>query len=162
MAVDLSKLSAQEILATHVSLMQELHRRGILRSNNNPTGVLVEYLYCVAFDWYQAPNSEKGFDAEGSHGNRYQIMARRLTGSATSGQLSAIRDLDGFSFLAGILFDDQYQVLRAAIVPQRVVRRFSNFVEHTNSYRFILRESVWDEPGVRDVTKHLTDALSAI
>jgi hypothetical protein len=28
-------------------------------------------------------------------------------------------------------------------------------VERTNSHRFLLHESVWGEPGVRDVTREL-------
>ena len=37
-------------------------------------------------------------------------------------QLSAIRDVEGFDALAAVLFDHQYRVFRAALIPGVVVR----------------------------------------
>jgi hypothetical protein len=45
--------------------------------------------------------------------------------------------------------------LRAAIIPRKVVEERAIFVVHTNSHKFILRDDVWLEPGVRDVTAEL-------
>jgi len=57
-----------------------------------------------------------------------------------------------------VLFDANYSVLRAAIIPRDTVLAKSTFVKHTNSWKFILRDSVWDWPDVRNVT----DALRAV
>jgi len=46
------------LLQGHVAIADELRRRGITRSHNSPTGDLAEYLFCRAYDWQQAPNSE--------------------------------------------------------------------------------------------------------
>ncbi|NIJ42358.1 hypothetical protein FHS78_002652 [Parvibaculum indicum] len=62
----------------HAEIMEELRARGILRSANNPTGDLAEHLFCKAFGWQIASNSEKGFDATGEQGRRIQIKGRRL------------------------------------------------------------------------------------
>lgn len=72
-----------------------------------------------------------------------------------SRQLSAIRDLDGFDVLAAVLFDDNYCVRRAALIPAPVVRECSNYIAHTNSYKFLLRDTIWDAPAVIDVTGRL-------
>lgn len=74
-----------------------------------------------------------------------------------SRQLSAIRDLDGghFDFLAGVLFQPDYRVMRAALIPRDVAVQRATFVERTNSHKFLLRDDVWDAPGVRDVTAEL-------
>ena len=109
--------SIPKLLALHVALLEELRARGVLLSENNPTGDFAEYLFCAAYGWAQASNSEKGFDAIGNDGN--QVKGRRITIRNSSRQLSAIRDLDGFDTLAAVLFDDLYRVVRAAMVDGR-------------------------------------------
>ena len=152
---NLGNKSIRELLSLLAALMEELRTRGVLRSANNPTGDLGEHLFCAAFGWAQAPNSEKGFDATDDAGKRYQIKARRLHRRNKSRQLSAIRDYDGFDFLAAVLFDDDYRVLRAAQIPVAVVRMRATPDTHTASYRFMLTDDVWCEPGVVDVTELL-------
>ena len=127
----------------------------MLRSANNPTGDLAEYLFCAAFGWTQEGNSAKAFDATGDDGTRYQIKGRRIHRRNKSRQLSAIRDLAGFDILAAVLFDDDYRVMRAALISVSVVRDRSTFIKHTNSHKFLLRDGMWDAPGVIDVTERL-------
>ncbi len=148
-----------ELLFLHVSIIGELRKRGVLRSENNPTGDLAEYLFCHAFGWKQAPNSQKGFDAKSEDGTRYQIKGRRLNNRNPSRQVSQIRDFDAFDFLAAVLFDHYYRIMRAALIPAAVVKDCSVYVEHTSSYRFMLQDNVWDIPGVRDVTKEIDEIL---
>ena len=156
----LTQLSPMELLRLHSSAADELKRRKITRSSNNPAGDLAEYIYCSAFDWKQAPASMAAADAVCSQGIRYQIKSRRLTMANGSRQLSAIRNLNEkrFDFLAGVLFDTQYAIQRAAIIPYDVVVGRSSFQGHTNSALFMLAESVWDIEGVVDVTMHLRKA----
>lgn len=144
-----------ELLALHVAIMEELRERDVLRSANNPTGDLAEYLFCAAFGWAQESNSAKAFDAKGGDGTRYQIKGRRIHRRNRSRQLSAIRDLSGFEILAAVLFDDEYRILRAALIPAAVVREHSTYIRHTNSHKFLLRDAIWDVPGVVDVTADL-------
>ena len=93
---EMKDLSLQDLLGLHAGIMDELRRRGVARTANNPTGSLAEFLFCRAFSWQQAPNSEKGFDARDGNGKRYQIKGRRLHPQNKSRQLSAIRDVEGF------------------------------------------------------------------
>jgi hypothetical protein len=87
----------------------------------------------------------------------YQIKARRLTEFNTSRELSAIRNLNSvpFNYLAGLLVDKDFQVLRAAIVPFAVVQNRCRRSRHTNSWKFLLPDEVWGVAGVRDVTLEL-------
>ena len=155
--MDLANLRPLELLALHARVADELRARGITRSSNNPTGDLAEYIFCKAFGWTQAGNSSPNVDAIGSDGTRYQIKGRRVTRYNKSRQLSAIRDLAGahFDYLAGVLFAEDYSLLRAATIPRAIVVERASFVERTNSHRFILRDDVWDAPGVQDVTTEL-------
>ncbi len=158
---DLKAQSVASLLGLHVEILDELRAREILRSANNPTGDYAEYLCCRAFGWEQMANSAKAYDAL-ADGVRYQIKGRRLHDRNRSRQLSAIRDLSGFDFLAGVLFDHQYGVERAALVPADIVRRWATSVSYTNSYRLLLRDEIWSEASVTDITDDLREAQIAI
>ena len=151
--------SLPELMAMFAALNEELRTRKVVRSANNPTGDLAEYLFCRAFGWQQEPNSAKGFDATDENGIRYQIKARRIHSRNKSRQMSAIRDLEGFDVLAAV-FDDDYRVLRAALVPIGIVSGNVRFSKHTNSNLFMLREQIWNEEGVVDVTERLKKVMS--
>ena len=152
--MDLSSISPVALLALHAQLADELRARGITRSANNPTGNLSEYLFCKAFGWKQAGNSHANIDAVAADGTRYQVKGRRITRFNNSRQLSAIRDLKGghFDFIAGVPFNEDYTVMRAALIPHCVALEQAKFVERTNSHRFLLQDDVWNAPGVMDVT----------
>ena len=93
-------------------------------------------------------------------GNRYQIKGRRRTQRNKSRQLSFIRDLDGFDTLAAILFGERFDVAGAALNPKGVVRERCKYVSHTNGYRFMLTDDVWEDWRVTDVTEKLRTAAS--
>lgn len=155
--MNVTELTPPQLLALHSQVADELRNRGITRSANNPTGDLAEYLFCKAFGWKQAGNSHRSIDAIGADGTRYQIKGRRVTRYNTSRQLSALRDLAAahFDILAGVLLNEDYSVMRAALIPHAVALVHSSFVERTNSHRFLLRDDIWHAPGVRDVTARL-------
>jgi len=155
--MNVENLSVPELLVLHSQIAEELRRRSITRTANNPTGDFSEYLFCKAFGWNQAGNSHANVDAVSSDGTRYQIKGRRITRYNSSRQLSAIRDLDGghFDFIAGVLFNEDYTVLRAALIPHSIAVERAKFVERTNSHKFLLRDDVWNATGVRDVTAEL-------
>ena len=157
MAFDLATLSPLELLRLHSSIGDQLRERGLTRSSNNPVGDLAETLFCEAFDWTMADLSMPAADAVGNDGTKYQIKARRLTKANSSRQLSAIRNLDqgGFDILAGVLFSEDYSIFRAALIPICVVRSEARIASHTNSHRFLLRDSVWEIEAVTDVTEQL-------
>lgn len=98
---------------------------------------------------------------DGPDGTRYQIKGRRVHRRNPSRQLSAIRDLAGmhFDILAGVIFDDDFRVIRATLIPRDIIEERSTYVAHTNSHRFTLREDVWSAPGVLDVTAKVAAAM---
>ncbi len=156
--MDLATLTAHQLLALHAQVTDELVKRDITRSYNNPTGDLAENIFCKAFGWEQAGKSHAHVDAiDPKNGTRYQIKGRRITFVNKSRQLGALRDLleDHFEFLAAVLFAEDYGIMRAALIPRAVAVERAKFVKRTNSHRFLLEDDVWGAPGVRDVTAEL-------
>lgn len=158
--IDLNRLSASELLALYAEVSQNLQDREITRSANNPTGDLAELLFCKAFGWSQENNSKKGYDALDGK-TRYQIKARRLKNGKGSRQLSALRDLHGkhFDFLAAVIFNQNYSVWRAAIIPYSLVCEHVRKSNHTNSHLFLLKDFIWENPMVKDVTENLRGVI---
>ena len=103
-------------------------------STNNPVSDCAELLFCKAFGWTREENAASGYDAIDEQGTRYLIKARRITPTGPSGQsrrLSAIRNLDNlpFDFLACLLVDEDFQVIRAVLVPVGVVWQLATYVK---------------------------------
>jgi hypothetical protein len=161
---DLTSYSVPDLLRLYASVMDQLRERAVLRSSNGPAGDYAELLFSRAFDWVLKANSSSGHDANDAEGLRYQVKCRRITARNPSRQLSAIRNLDArpFDFIAAVLLDEAFKVTRAAIIPYDVVKQHATFTKHTNSSRFILRDSVWKIEGVRDVTNALREAEGKI
>lgn len=161
---EFAPLTTHQLLETYGALMEELRRRKIVRSSNNPLSDYAELLFCAAFGWSRKSNSEAGCDAIDAQGTRYQIKARRLTPYNRSRQLSAIRKLDTkpFDFLAGLLVDERFAILRAVIVPRSIVVKRAVHVPHTNSWKFMLQDEVWSLPLSRDVTPELRAAAAVL
>jgi hypothetical protein len=151
---DLAVLSELELLRLHGSVLAELCRRGVCRTNNNPIADYTEWLISTRLGLRLEGGSKAAYDAVDQNGVRYQIKGRRLTALNGSTQLSAIRNLEaaGFDFLVGVMFNDDYSVAYAFSVPHAIVLTNAKYQEHTNSHLFYLRRSLASESGVRDIT----------
>lgn len=162
--MDVTALTIPELLKAHGAVLDELRRREIVRSANSPVSDLAEILYCRAFGWHRENNSAAGHDATDDTGVRYQIKARRLSKPKGSRQLSAIRNLpdNPFDHLAGVLFDGEFGIIRAALIPIAVVKERAKRSDHTNSWKFLLRDDVWSAPGVVDVTTRIRAVATAL
>lgn len=156
--MNLAESSSRDLLALHAKIADVLRERGILRTSNNPTGDLAEHLFCTARKLEREKNSRHGFDArDPNDGKRYQIKARRCAPQDKLRQLSAIRNLDlaDFDFLIGIVFSLDYKIQRAAQIPYATVKELVTLDGHVNGHRFLLKDDVWNVPGVKDITDEL-------
>ena len=143
---NVQSFTVSELLSAYGAILDELRRREVVRSANSPLSDYAEVLFCRAFGWTRENNSAAGHDAIDGAGTRYQVKGRRLTRHNASRQMSAIRSLDQTPFdqLAGVLVDEAFHVIRAALVPVAIVRAKSIYVTHTNSWKFLLRDEVWN------------------
>lgn len=151
--------SVRDLLSMHSAILDELKHRGVVRSQNNPTGDYAEWLCADKLRLTLEMNSAKGFDATDSQGIRYQIKGRRVTPDNPSTQLGVIRNLTDhhFNFLLAVIFDANWQIARAAKIPYKTVGQLATYRAHQNGHIMHLRPTVFDVPEVEDVTALMRD-----
>ena len=155
--IDLASPSNRELLKLYTELMTELRSQGIVRTSNGPGADVAEGLVAKALSLTLNAASTAGYDGIDPNGRKIEVKCRRLTRHNDSRQLSAIRNLESahFDLLAGVLFNEDFSVMKAALIPFQVVKDQSVFVKHTNGWKFVLRDSIWALPGVEDITDQL-------
>lgn len=151
---------ADFLLRLYAETLEEFRRRNLVRSSNNPVADYAEKIAAHALGLRLVGNSSAGHDGEDATGGRFQIKGRRITPHNSSRQLSAIRKLDSkpFDSLVGIIFDADFCIHRACVVPLDIVQARAVFSKHVNGHRLVLRDDVWGITGVRDVTSEMKAA----
>jgi hypothetical protein len=76
--MDVSQLTARELLAAYVSITTELRERGYTRTDTSLTGELMEHVVARAYDGELAPPGTKSLDVVDGHGQRIQVKTRTL------------------------------------------------------------------------------------
>jgi hypothetical protein len=155
--MDWSDQTDADILRLYASLMAELRTRGVVRSSNNPVADYTESLVAQRLGLKLLGNSAAGCDATDAAGVRYQIKGRRLTPQGSSTQLSAIRNLETrpFDVLAAVVYNADFSIAYAAVIPHEFVLAHARYRKHTNSHCFMMTRAVMVAPGVVDVTARL-------
>ena len=65
---------------------------------------------------------------------------------------------DPFDLLVAVLFEADFGVMRAALVPVEVVRARAVRVDYVNAWRMMLTDAVWGIEGVQDITARIRAA----
>lgn len=152
---DLSTHTVPALLAMHDHVHHELLMRGVVRTNN-VLADYAEYLTARALGVSLVTPAVAGYDALGPNGERVQVKARRRVNQ--DGRLiggSAPLTTNPFDTLVGILFDSDFTVRRACIVPLPVLLPLVR-MRANGSWRLRLADSLWKVPGVRDATAAYT------
>jgi hypothetical protein len=154
MIPELNTSPVSDLLRLYSVVLEELRRRGITRTSNNPVADYTEHVVARSLNLSLVDNSVSGYDATDSKGRRYQIKGRRLTRQNSSTELSALRNLSKrpFDFLVAVVYRADFSIDYAGIVPYDVVVELSKYTKHTNAHRFLMRRSVLDDPRVTDLT----------
>ena len=156
--MEYSTLTESELLLMHANVIDELHRRGVVRTGNNPLGDYTEWLVCDRLCLKIEPNSRASFDGVDCNGIRYQIKGRRSKLPTGNVQLSVIRNLEskGFDYLIAVVFNSDYTIRFAAKIPHSVVSEVAKYRTHVNGHVPVIRETVFEREGVVDI-KELLD-----
>lgn len=155
-----SDLTVRQLLASYVGVLDELRRRGLVRTRNSPLGDLAEALALRAYGGELAPNSEKSYDLRRPDGHRVQVEARvvDLVDKRTQ-TFSAFRSWE-FDEALFLLFDARtYDLIWARELSRNETIGIGRRVEHTNSSSVAVRNVL--RCGM-DVTEMIQDAYERI
>ena len=145
----LETMTVNELLALYVQVLAELRRRGTIRTNNT-VGEYAERLVADCLHLDLQTSSTAGYDAVDADGTRYQVKSRRVTAHNPSTQLGDIKDLEGFDYLIGVLFNEDFTVRRVLKIPRDVVPRYARIFR--DAYRLHVQGALLSDPRVEDVT----------
>jgi len=140
-----------ELLRLQSSIIDELKERKVVRTKNSPLGDYTEWLVAKALGLELQTNSKAGYDGIDKNGVRVQVKGRRITPDNKSRQLSAIRKYDekDFDELAAIIFDENFDVIEARLIPHEVVGEYATYREHVNAHILILKGQILSDPRVK-------------
>ena len=155
----------KELLEAQNEIFETLKEKGIIRTNNNVVGDLSEKLFADAFNLTLAKNSTCGYDCVSDKGVRYQVKGRKCPKEQNSISFGAIRDLkkNKFDFLCFVVFDDLYNIRKAAILPKQHVEKLSKYQEHTNSHILNINlNKIGAISDIQDVTGIISSTLNGL
>lgn len=149
--INLSAMSEVELLRTHGAVIDELMRRKVVRTRNNPIGDYTEWLVCNSLQLEIQNSSKASFDGIDSSGTRYQIKGRRS--KSKNVQFSAIRNFhqNGFDFLIAVAFNEEYSIRFALKLTHSAVERYSKYRPHVNAHILMLDEAAINSEGIENI-----------
>ena len=161
--MNFSNICTKDLLRLQASVIEELKSRNVVRTKNNPLGDYTEWLVANTLGLKLQNNSKVGYDGIDSSGLKVQIKGRRITPENKSRQLSAIRKYNDRDFdeLAAIIFDENFNVIDAVLIPHEVVGEYASYREHVNAHILILNGSILKDPRLKNI-KSLVAQTSAI
>ena len=157
--MNLTEMEVKELLRLQASITTELKNRGIVRTQNNPLGDYTEWLVAKALNLSLESNSKVGYDGITKNGIRVQIKGRRVTAANNSRQLSAIRkyEEEDFDQLAVVIYDDNFDVIDALLIPHKVVGEYASYQKHTNAHILNIKGQILTDPRVQSI-KNIIEA----
>lgn len=153
--MNLIELNPKQLLQLQADATNELRRRNIVRTQNNPLGDYTEWLVAQSLNLDLANNSKAGYDAVDINGVKIQIKGRRITPKNKSTQLSAIRNLQekDFDELIAVIYDEHFNVSEAVSIPHAVVTEHATYRKHVNAHILFIKGPVLSDPRVKCI-KH--------
>ena len=153
--MNLREQSVKELLLLQSEVIDELKRRKVVRTKNNPIGDYTEWLVAKGLGLELATNSATGYDGIDSEGIKIQVKGRRVTPENKSRQLGAIRNLENKDFdqLAAVIFNENYEIIDALLIPHEVVGEYSKYRNHVNAHIMHLKGNILTDPRVKDIKK---------
>lgn len=81
-----------QLLRDWSSIMRELRRTGVVRTNNNPVGDIAEAIVAQHYGGERGSFAQAGWDVKTRDGTRIQVKAIRQTSTNKRSNVSPIRD----------------------------------------------------------------------
>lgn len=147
----------KELMNMYKEVLYELKNREVVRTNNNPLGDYAEWLVNKTYGYQLEKNSKAGFDAKDENGIRYQIKSRWERGSETKTgrELNVLRDyeMNLFDYLIALIFDNDFNVKEAYMIPYEIIPKYSKYSDHQNGYIVYVSGPILTDPETINITK---------
>ena len=159
---NLDNKTIRELLKLQVSVIDELRKRNVVRTGNNPLGDYTEWLVAKALGLNLVKNAMAGYDATSEDGVKIQIKGRRITKRNLSRQLGVIRNLDSKDFdeLVAVVFDEQFDIIEAVSIPHALVAEFGTYKPHVNGYVLHVQGPLLTDSRIRHLNKEQLNATN--
>ena len=133
----------RELLVAHESILAELRRREVVRTNDAPLGQWAEWLAREVLSGTLEPNSKKGFDLVTPEGRKVQVKARLVRDEKKRSErlLSVFRSFD-FDDCLVLLFDEKYEVRKAVLLAAKVVAERARMSKHVNGHLLFATDAI--------------------
>jgi hypothetical protein len=154
--IEVKNLNSEVLLQLYGKLMEELRRRKLVRSSNNPVSDYAEKIVCEKLKLSLAGKSSKGYDAiDENTGIKYQIKARRLTSHNRSRQLGVIRNLDQnpFDYLIAVIFNESFEPIEIWQIPLGTIPKYARYSKHQNGHILVLTGDVLQDKTVSPISE---------
>lgn len=151
--MDLSQLSNVELMQLNQLTLDELERRYVIRTRNNPVSEYTEWLVAENMQMELAPPSTKGYDATTTDGRKIQIKSRKNNLKNKSLVLGIIRgyDLNQFDELIAVIYNPDFSIRYAISIPHELVRIYGFYNKHQNGYTLRISNLLLNDPRVTDL-----------
>lgn len=161
--MDLSELTITELMLLNQKTLEELEKRQIIRTQNNPISEYTEWLVASKMNMELASPSTKGYDAITKDGRKVQIKSRKNNLKNRSTTLGIIRnyDLKQFDDLIAIIYHPDFSIRLAVCIPHELVEQYGFFNNHQNGYTLSINAALLSDPQVIDIYNLLCDEPKA-
>lgn len=147
------ELPSASLLELYADVGLVLKQRGVVPSDWRPSQAYAERLAVKALGLGATQNGLAG----GPENARYRVVGLRVADETTPVRLTGLGDATDFDELAVILFQQDFQVMAAAVFPQAVI------APKLEGGAVTLSKDVLTAPGVRSVTtriyRHINDSF---
>jgi len=126
---DVTLLPVKHLLRLEASIVTELRRRDLVRTNNKPLGDIAEYVVWLARGGVLEPNSTKSHDITTAAGQRIQVKAMANRAAGAGAKFSPFRSA-GYHTAAFLVFDAAFEIVEAYEVEAEQIEQHVRFVPH--------------------------------
>ncbi len=154
----LTTMTVPALLGLEASIVAELRRRGLVRSNNKPSCDIAEQVVLAARGGVLEPNSTKSHDITTSAGVRIQVKGMRARTTA-SGKFSPFRSFDFDTAVFFVFAAGAFDLVLAREVSSAEVASMPGYSKHTNGTQPTLAQV---RSAGLDVTAEMRAGYSAL
>ena len=132
---ELTNMSPKELLILHGQILDELKKRGIAKTRNQPISEYSKWLVRNKLQLKDVQNPNEKYDGIDKDGYKYLVRSRQIIDNRPV-RFSVIRNIEdrNFDFLVVVTFDKNCEITESYIIPIDFLLEEVEYNEHQNGY----------------------------